>query len=397
MTVYTAKSHADDEVSDLLRLNDAAHRHLVEALDRRMTTPKGADHRQDPRYRYMIPVGIVTLLKQGTIKTRARVRPRNISRSGLGFFHGGFLHIGTRCVFDLKTRTGDILQRPGTVRFCRHIFSHIHEIGAAFDEPIDVHAFVDGVVEAPEEAEAPVEKHFVGHVLCVDGSQVDRTLFRFHAIELGAHVAEADDAAEGLDLAFAADFDLIICGAALPSMSGQEFVQTLRDDGYKGPICIWCDGDASEVEDPDDDCHEVMPKPFNVEDIIDLLKRHLPLVASDPVTELPSSLWSHKRLRPIILSYLEVLAEQTARLDKDPEDQADELLPLIREIRNSAGSYGYASISETAEALLQRKPADDLVWWTKTLDHLRALCAGACLFGKRLAETAETAPHEDTP
>ncbi len=66
-----------------------------------------------------------------------QVRCRNISNTGIGFFHGQFIHEKTPCELILINTQHEGFAVHGHVVRCRLIEKHIHEIGIAFTQPID--------------------------------------------------------------------------------------------------------------------------------------------------------------------------------------------------------------------------------------------------------------------
>lgn len=70
------------------------------------------------------------------------VRPRDLSSSGLGFFHVAYVHPGTSAVFIMKGRKGEVATIKGTVTRCAHVSGRVHEVGAVFEQEIQVEVFV---------------------------------------------------------------------------------------------------------------------------------------------------------------------------------------------------------------------------------------------------------------
>jgi hypothetical protein len=96
------------------------------------------DQRRDPRHAYLVGGSVlIEVMHPGGSRVRYLVRPRNLSRSGLGFLHGNFIYTGTRCVVMLLTRRG--VSTPCTARVvrCRHIQGKVHGLGIKFDRPLD--------------------------------------------------------------------------------------------------------------------------------------------------------------------------------------------------------------------------------------------------------------------
>jgi len=375
---------------DCLHLSETQHRKLVEKLDAQAQAPKGSDHRQHPRYPYLVPCGVSVRVKHpGSDEwQRYLVRPRNISAGGLGFFHGAYLYQNTYCVVALRTRRGETVQKNGHVAYCRHIAGPIHEIGLAFEDLLDVRTFVQNDDEDDALEESP-KQQYAGQVLCIDGRQEDRALLRFHMSELGPEVTDCDDAPEALELAQNSTFHAILLGESLATMSPSELAEALREDGYEGALIQWT---ASAT--PADWSDARLPKPFSADDIQTFADNYLPTASDEQQAErepLKSDLWSRSKMRPLLLNYLETLEEQTVKLQQFVEQQSvDDVVALVRQIKGSAGSYGYPSISEAADPVLDDSQQDTdqmLAAAREVID----LCERACAFRAQVNYTGATA------
>jgi hypothetical protein len=95
------------------------------------------DQRRDPRFPYRLGGSvIIEVVHPGGSRVRYIVRPRNLSRSGLGFLHGNFIYTGTRCVVMLMTQDGAAIPCNARVVRCRHIQGKVHGLGIKFDKPL---------------------------------------------------------------------------------------------------------------------------------------------------------------------------------------------------------------------------------------------------------------------
>ncbi len=86
------------ECVDSIRLSQQEQEEVLTALDSQTESPGVAELRCDERISYRKPGGVVvTLAHPGGTVAHFIVRPRNLSRFGIGFLHGGFLHEGSSC------------------------------------------------------------------------------------------------------------------------------------------------------------------------------------------------------------------------------------------------------------------------------------------------------------
>jgi hypothetical protein len=67
-------------------------------------------------------------------KSSFLVRPRDISRTGLGFLHGAYIHPTSKVELILVTPEREVIRKRGEVARCRHVRGKVHEVGLVFDE-----------------------------------------------------------------------------------------------------------------------------------------------------------------------------------------------------------------------------------------------------------------------
>lgn len=111
-------------------------------MDARAQSPSGSERRRAPRYLYHRGLVVVHLRQPGSTASEPYLVPtRNLSKTGVAFLHGGFIHSGTECVMHLITRDGAWQSVPGQVVRCRFVESNIHEVGVQFTDPIELSKF----------------------------------------------------------------------------------------------------------------------------------------------------------------------------------------------------------------------------------------------------------------
>ena len=127
------------------RLDDAEVDRLLDQLDfngmchERLLTSR----RTTKRYGYRVR-GISIGLNQNGQDATLVVSGRNLSGTGVAFLHSGPIPRGTVCRIRLVGLDGEDQVIPGTVVHCRSVQKKgsLHEVGARFDQPIDVQRFV---------------------------------------------------------------------------------------------------------------------------------------------------------------------------------------------------------------------------------------------------------------
>lgn len=125
-----------NRVVDTLRLPAEEFRQLISSGHPASSRPNG---RREDRRRYQPPQGIVLEVEHpGGSRARLLVRPRNISRGGVGFLHGGFLHDRSPCRVYLWLSDGGVFRVAAHVAHCRHVSGKIHEVGLKFATSVDL-------------------------------------------------------------------------------------------------------------------------------------------------------------------------------------------------------------------------------------------------------------------
>jgi hypothetical protein len=127
---------------DTLRVSKRDWPVILAQLERSNGFRGGSEKRKEIRlaYREMLPLPM-ELIHPGGSRSRFLVRSRNLSRTGLGFLHGGFLYNGTYCVVMLITAESNITPVPGRITRCRHVYGKVHEVGVRFDKAIDMRPY----------------------------------------------------------------------------------------------------------------------------------------------------------------------------------------------------------------------------------------------------------------
>ncbi|MGI4790478.1 MAG: response regulator transcription factor [Janthinobacterium lividum] len=117
-------------------------------------------------------------------------------------------------------------------------------------------------------------------ILIVEDEQKVAEFLRQALTETGYTVDVALDGAEGLHLAQAADFGLIVLDRMLPQMNGLDLCRTLRNIGDETPILMITARDALEdkVLGLDSGADDYLTKPFSIDELLArvraLLRRH---------------------------------------------------------------------------------------------------------------------------
>ncbi|MEM6260290.1 MAG: PilZ domain-containing protein [Planctomycetota bacterium] len=140
MSISQQNLSKDQLVLDTLRLSDEEWYDCVSRLDRDAAhATVSRERRSEERIPYRnLSTLLVTIRSPDGRQLNYRARPYDLSRSGIGFLHGTFIHLGLDIDVHLKHREAGMVNLHAQIRCCFHIRNTIHRIGAQFDSPIDV-------------------------------------------------------------------------------------------------------------------------------------------------------------------------------------------------------------------------------------------------------------------
>jgi signal transduction histidine kinase len=128
---------------------------------------------------------------------------------------------------------------------------------------------VPAAPEVPDRADGVARSTF--RLLVVDDEAMVRSVLHRLLALRGHDVTEAASGAEGLELAGAREFDLVITDQGMPGMSGREFAAELRRRGARIPVVL-LSGDT-HVGSPDETIGAVLSKPFRIEEVESTIRR----------------------------------------------------------------------------------------------------------------------------
>jgi DNA-binding response OmpR family regulator len=116
------------------------------------------------------------------------------------------------------------------------------------------------------------------HLLVVDDDDQVRRLLVSVLQREGFAVESAMDAEEALQLLDQGAFDLMLLDLHMPGPAdGEDLLYLLRDRGDAVPIIVvsgWVDDEA--VLNHPDCVQAVVKKPINIQELLDIVRRHLP-------------------------------------------------------------------------------------------------------------------------
>lgn len=210
------------DYQDLVHMTEAERSALAERMriqSRNAKGPKG-ERRRDRRWEFSQAEIAVCVEHPGGGISKFLVCSRDLSAGGMAFFHGGFLHVGSRCKIVLGTLDGKRNVVSGTVTSCNLVEGRLHSIGIKFEQRIDPGTFLrDYVAMEPEpvqpaphaqnaKGDKPIEPVF-SSLNGIDGASE----------QVNAYIANANAAAKRLADAMQAN-DLAMARQACESVKG---------------------------------------------------------------------------------------------------------------------------------------------------------------------------------
>lgn len=224
---------ADHELSELL-----------ECLDHRESEGESAPIRRDfARWPFRHASIALRIVHPGGSEVELRLACRNISRGGASLLHNGYFHPGTACRIHLPRVGGGADEVPGVICRCSHRRGTLHELGVKFNNPVDLRRYI-----APERGqevyslERVAPEKLKGRILLVEECHMSSRIVQHFLRETELLVTHFKTGAEAL--AAGGAFEVVMAGAALPDMTGQELLAKLREIGFTGAAFLMS-GDPS--------------------------------------------------------------------------------------------------------------------------------------------------------
>ncbi|MEM9082589.1 MAG: PilZ domain-containing protein, partial [Planctomycetota bacterium] len=111
-----------------------------------------------------------------TSPSRFQAIPFDLSRGGIGLFHGRFEYPNTPCSVELRTEDGEGVKVEGVIRRCEMIRGRVHELGVQFKEDVDVNLLLGSASEAPDGESNPERAAFREAIGTVTAALSDKQL-----------------------------------------------------------------------------------------------------------------------------------------------------------------------------------------------------------------------------
>ena len=271
------KSSTSD-VTDALRLSPDQFNELLEQLDEAARMSPASADRNAERYIYEAEDVVLEVHHPGGSVGHFLIRPRNISDTGIGFLHGGFLYEKSTCSVVMFQKGGVPLRVVGTVMWVRHVTGRVHEVGVKFDTPIELdQVLTERKLIGERDRDENDKPKLAGRVLYVEKTPEDCKVLAMHLRRLGARLETETSAVKAVGWVKKNKYDLVLIGDAAEGASAIELAKHFRENGYKGTLLALTGKDqpppdAKETESP---FNNTIQRMYTEKQVLDRLSDYL--------------------------------------------------------------------------------------------------------------------------
>ena len=229
-------------------------------------------------------------------------------------------------------------------------------------------------------------KHLSGKILLVEDSEDNQQLIEMYVHKTGAKIDIADNGLQGVDMALADHYDLVLMDMQMPVMDGVEAIGLLRQNNYTRPIVALT---ANAMMSTREKCLEVgandfMVKPIDLMVFYDILNKYLEVIGDvdesqqsiDETAESRSAeYYSNPRYLAIVEKFKHKLPDMVAELSMLVEDKNWEMvIARSHDLKGLGGTMGFLQITEIAGRLNSRARKKDYAKVVKTSKELEQAC-----------------------
>ena len=326
-------------------------------------------------------------------KTHFAAYARNLSQDGLAFIHGAFIHPGSTCTVTLRTLKGKPLAVEAVVRRCSHIKGHLHDVGVQFTRQIDPRAFIEFGDTTAINIESVDVARLKGTILYVEDNLADQKLFGHYLKASSLDILYSSSVATGVEM-LAEDPDLIFTDFRLTDGDGLDLIREVRDRDYDRPIfLITAESDTDvRMSAMAAGAKGVLRKPYSPS-LLQCAVAEALSGAADSLGDYGPIVCDVARAgmgRAMLEEYVQMVRQYAKDLlAANEEGDADQVYELAKQIRGSAQSYGFPTLTEVAAKLMdQMGTGHELRWATATVLKLISACRRACLPPEQATDAA---------
>ncbi len=324
-------TNSDSNFTKTIRLDDTRIEAILEKLDA-SRAQQGEAHRNSARFSYRVKGSVIHMQMPGMASPAPFLVPtRDISATGLSFLHGGFVHLGTKCVVQLISTHGTWENVEAIVVFCEYRADMVHEVALKFKNPIDPGSYSSSAIKT--------------RILLVEDDSSFTRLAMALLKKLNVDVDHAENGKVAVAMASKNNYDAIMMDIEMPIMNGTDATKALREKGYNGVIVA-----TTAMTQPEDKlrcleagCDRYIPKPYD----IDVLRELIESLQQEPLL---SSLAQDQTMIPLINAFVKELPKKMRAIEGAfAKEDKEKLAALCRNLKGEAGGYGFEPISGAAK------------------------------------------------
>ena len=236
--------------------------------------------------------------------------------------------------------------------------------------------------------------HLEARVLVVDDGDINRKLFRRTLQGKGVHVEVANDGLEGLQVALAGNFDLVLVDMQMPLMDGYTAARKLRMSGYTGPIiALTANAMRGDMEKClAAGCSGYLSKPIDPRELVTVVAQTLagdqravaefddelqPVLAIVDATPIESTLPTDDAdFCEVVVEFLEQLDERLNELDEALVNRDWECLAeRAHWLKGVGGTAGFRCFVDPSQSLISQANTSSVEGSEAQIQCLRALAS----------------------
>ena len=309
----------------------------------------------------------LTVMHPGGTQARFQVHTLDLSATGLGFLHGGYLHKGSKCSIVLRGVGDTALKITGQITNCLHITGCVHRVGMKFDCPADVERLLGA---------DPEHGSLAGRLLFIEQSEPERGLVKHELRRTNIEVIGFATPIDATRYLHSHPVERVMSDIATIEDSVTETILSIRKAGYRGPILLTTTDQRSPALSKARElgAGPALSKPFEPSELLLFLSENW----VDPKEEEQGAAAPDSGLIRLLQSYVEQVRNLTRELDAATLSADYKLtLGVCHRFKGSGAPFGFSEITATASAAITALHAGGSIPDASAeLRRLREVCAG---------------------
>lgn len=216
----------------------------------------------------------------------------------------------------------------------------------------------------------PSQPPLPANVLLAEDDRDNRIIISTWLRRMGAHVDIAENGRVAVESALAAlsedaPYDLVLMDMQMPELDGYGATFQLRSCGYRGLVVAF----TAHAMDRDEavclslGCDDYLSKPIDRTRLRAVVEKSLAARATPRAERAPEEVSAEEDLESVTAEFAAMLPERARTIaGAISGNELENASRLLHQLRGSAGSYGFASVSDAAadvEAALAASAGED--------------------------------------